>query len=123
MSKVSIGAVSLFSGAGGLDIASHLAGVPVLVSTDIEKDCTETLKMNDYFKDTEIIHGDLHEIKSEVFSEIVKNKRPNKFIVIGGAPCQPFSKAGYWVGNSTRKGINDPRAKLGDEYLRVVLEI
>lgn len=123
MSKTNIGAVSLFSGAGGLDIASYLAGVPVLVSTDIEKDCTETLKMNDYFKDTEIIHGDLHEIKSEVFSEIVKNKRPNKFIVIGGAPCQPFSKAGYWVGNSTRKGINDPRAKLVDEYLRVVQEI
>ena len=32
-------AISLFSGAGGLDIASHMADVPVIFSTDIEKDC------------------------------------------------------------------------------------
>lgn len=34
-----------------------------------------------------------------------------------------FSKAGYWVGNKTRKGINDPRAKLVNEYLRVILDL
>ena len=43
--------------------------------------------------------------------------------MIGGAPCQPFSKAGYWVGNKTRKGINDPRATLVNEYLRVVTDL
>jgi DNA (cytosine-5)-methyltransferase 1 len=58
-----------------------------------------------------------------VFSDIVKKNNPDKFIVIGGAPCQPFSKAGYWVGNNTRRGINDPRATLVDEYLRVVTDI
>ena len=43
--------------------------------------------------------------------------------MIGGAPCQPFSKAGYWVGNQSRRGINDPRATLVDEYLRVVCDL
>lgn len=121
--KMSIGAVSLFSGAGGLDVASFLAGVPVLLSTDIDDDCIETLKLNDLYGDTEIIRGDLHAIDSEVFRTAVRKKNPDKCIVIGGAPCQPFSKAGYWVGNKTRKGIDDPRATLVDEYLRVVTDL
>ena len=115
--------VSLFSGAGGLDIASFMAGVPVIVSTDIDKDCVQTLKENNLFKSTEIFEGDLHKIESIVFEKCVKKSRAKKFIVIGGAPCQPFSKAGYWVGNKSRRGINDPRAALVDEYLRVVLDI
>ena len=54
MSK-NIVAVSLFSGAGGLDIASFMAGVPVISSTDFDSDCIETLKENeDYFGEAEI---------------------------------------------------------------------
>lgn len=116
--------VSLFSGAGGLDVASFMANVPVVSSTDFDADCIKTLKANeDIFGKTEIIEGNLHQIDSSVFKNIVQKHKHNKFIVIGGAPCQPFSKAGYWVGNSTRKGINDPRATLVDEYLRVVTDI
>lgn len=117
-------AISLFSGAGGLDIASTIAKVPVVVSTDFDSDCIKTLKANEkYFGNTEIIEGDLHEISSDIFSNSLKKVNYDKFIIIGGAPCQPFSKAGYWVGNETRRGINDPRARLVDEYLRVVLDL
>jgi len=115
--------ISLFSGAGGLDIASFLAGVPVISSTDFDADCIETLKQNDLFGHTEILSGDLHDIDSSVFGNIVKKSKSKKVVVIGGAPCQPFSKAGYWVGNQTRRGINDPRATLVDEYLRVVTDL
>ena len=116
--------VSLFSGAGGLDIASCMAGVPVISSTDFDSDCIQTLKANDdFFGETEIFEGDLHQIESDVFKKIVEKKNPGKFIVIGGAPCQPFSKAGYWVTNQVRRGINDPRATLVNEYLRVVTDL
>ena len=119
----SIAAVSLFSGAGGLDIASFMAGVPVIASTDFDKDCIATLKANgQFFGDTQIIEGDISSMDSRIFADIVKDRSPGKFIVIGGAPCQPFSKAGYWVGNR-RKGINDPRAFLVNEYLRIVTDI
>ena len=80
--KLPIGAVSLFSGAGGLDVASFLAGVPVLSSTDFDDDCIETLKLNDLYGDTDIIKGDLHEISSDVFKSIVQKRNPEKFIVI-----------------------------------------
>lgn len=116
--------VSLFSGAGGLDIASCMAGVPVISSTDFDADCIKTLRANTaYFGETEIFEGDLHQIESSVFKKVVNDKKPDKFIVIGGAPCQPFSKAGYWVTNEVRKGINDPRATLVNEYLRVVTDL
>ena len=60
--------ISLFSGAGGLDVASFMAGVPVVLSTDFDSDCIETLRLNPEYKDTQILHGDLHEIESEVFT-------------------------------------------------------
>lgn len=44
MKNEDIVAVSLFSGAGGLDIGSFMAGVPVLISTDFDKDAIQTLK-------------------------------------------------------------------------------
>ena len=116
-------AISLFSGAGGLDVASFEAGIPVISSIDIEHDCIETLKRNSRFDQTEIMEGDLHQIESPVFKNILDRHPHDKFIVIGGAPCQPFSKAGYWVGHETRRGIDDPRATLVNEYLRVVTDL
>lgn len=119
-----IAALSLFSGAGGLDIASIMAGVPVILSTDFDADCIKTLRANEnYFGKTEIIEGDLHQIESDVLKNCVSNRNVDKLIVIGGAPCQPFSKAGYWVTNQVRRGINDPRATLVNEYLRVVTDL
>jgi DNA (cytosine-5)-methyltransferase 1 len=116
-------AISLFSGAGGFDIASFMAGVPVVFSIDIDEDCIKTLKMNEEFKNTTIICGDIREYPSEQIKELSGIKDDEKFIIIGGAPCQPFSKNGYWVTNKIRKGINDPRASLVNEFLRVVTDL
>lgn len=118
-----IKAISLFSGAGGLDIGSHMAGVPVVFSIDIEKDATETLKLNHLFENTKVVHGDLFEYGSEQIKESLSENYKGKFILIGGAPCQPFSKNGYWVTNKVRKGIDDPRAKLVNEFLRVLVDL
>jgi DNA (cytosine-5)-methyltransferase 1 len=123
MNEQSVVAISLFSGAGGLDIASFLAGVPVVVSTDFDNDCIQTLKQNELFDATKIIECDLHKIDSSIFMDIAKRQKGKRIIIIGGAPCQPFSKAGYWVGNDTRQGINDPRAALVDDYLRIVADV
>lgn len=116
-------AISLFSGAGGLDIASFMSGVPVAFSIDIEKDCIETLKLNHHFGNTTTVCGDLSELSSQQIFEMANLKKSEPFIVIGGAPCQPFSKNGYWVTNKIRKGIDDPRADLVNQFLRVVIDL
>jgi DNA (cytosine-5)-methyltransferase 1 len=115
-------ALSLFSGAGGLDVGCHSAGVPVLACLDFDRDSIETLKKNKQFKNTTIFHKDIVEFDSTEFKKILKKEKYDKFILVGGPPCQPFSKAGYWVGNSVRKKDQDPRNMVG-EYLRMVKEL
>ena len=52
-------AISMFSGAGGLDIGSQLAGVKVLSSLDIFEDSVETLRRNPFFADAVHENGDI----------------------------------------------------------------
>ena len=120
--ETNIKALSFFSGCGGLDIGCHLAGVEVVSSMDFDPACIKTLSANPLFKKTNVSLGDITESKGTDYSKIINESRPDKLIVIGGPPCQPFSKAGYWVGNDTRQGVNDPRNMMG-EYLRVIEEI
>lgn len=117
-----IKAISLFSGAGGLDIASHLSGVEVISCLDFDKDSVETLKLNRIFSNSKIFHEDIRYFNSKNYSQIISNKKIDKLIFLGGPPCQPFSKAGYWVTHENRLGKKDPRNMIS-EYLRVIKEI
>jgi DNA (cytosine-5)-methyltransferase 1 len=114
--------IGFFSGAGGLDIGAQLAGSKVISSLDFDKDSVSTMKKNKYFAHTEHFHSDIKDITASKYSEILKNNNPEKLILVGGPPCQPFSKAGYWVTHKNRLGSEDPRNMIG-QYLRIVDEI
>ncbi len=117
-----IKAISMFSGAGGLDIGAQLAGVKVLASLDIFEDSVETLKMNSFFHDTLHEAGDITQITGAHYKEILDREKPEKLIIIGGPPCQPFSKAGYWVTNEKRNSSQDPR-NLIEPYFKIISEL
>lgn len=120
--KKNIIALSIFSGCGGLDVGCHFTGVPVLGCLDFDKDCTETLKANKIFKKSKIFNEDIINFDINEFKKILKKEKNEKFILIGGPPCQPFSKAGYWIGNKARKKDKDPR-NMVDQYLNMVKEL
>lgn len=115
-------AISLFSGAGGLDIGCHMAGVPVISAIDFDLDSTKTLKANKQFNDCLVHHGDVKELDTKIIKKHLKAQSADNVIVIGGPPCQPFSKNGYWVKNENRLSTKDPRNMI-DEYFRIIEEV
>ena len=114
--------LSFFSGAGGLDIGSILAGVKILSSLDFDKDSIETIKNNNYFKKSDHFCEDIRIFDLKKYNKIIKKNKPDKLILIGGPPCQPFSKAGYWVTHKNRLAEKDPRNMIG-QYLNVIQQI
>ncbi|MBQ0090445.1 MAG: DNA (cytosine-5-)-methyltransferase [Prevotellaceae bacterium] len=118
----SVKAISMFSGAGGLDIGTQLTGVPVLTSLDIFEDSVKTMQSNSCFKDTLHECGDITQIDGTHYSEVLRKENPEKLIIVGGPPCQPFSKAGYWVTNEKRNSSEDPR-NLIKPYFNIIQDL
>lgn len=114
--------LSFFSGGGGLDIGAQMAGIKVLTSLDFEKDAIATLKANRFFSHTQHRLEDIRNVKGTDFSEILRISNPEKLVLLGGPPCQPFSKAGYWKTLAQRLGPDDPRNMIGS-YLGIIDEI
>lgn len=122
LAKNGVMALSFFSGCGGLDIGAQMAGVKVLTSLDFYEDSVNTMKMNKMFSHTHHFCEDIDNVDGKLFSEIISKNKPEKLIILGGPPCQPFSKAGYWITNENRKSHDDPRNMIGS-YFRLISEV
>lgn len=106
--------ISLFSGAGGMDIGFEKAGFTIAVAVEIDSSCCETLRTNR--PKLPIINKDISEVKAEELLKMANLQPLEAALVIGGPPCQSFSLAGL------RKGLDDDRGKLLFEYVRIVRE-
>lgn len=114
--------LSFFSGGGGLDIGAQMAGIKVLTSLDFDRDSIETLRSNKFFSHTKHRLDDIRNVKTKDFSQVLSTNNPEKLVLLGGPPCQPFSKAGYWKTLAQRLGPDDPRNMIGS-YLHIIDEI
>jgi DNA (cytosine-5)-methyltransferase 1 len=109
--------VSIFSGAGGLDVGAKNAGAKIMACVENDPDAAETLRLNRTSIDNPEIFA--VDIQSVDFTQL-RTDEPT--ILIGGPPCQPFSKNGYWVKNDNRLIDEDPRNMIG-QFLRAVSEL
>src|ERR1041384_3655998 len=108
--------ISLYSGAGGLDYGFEAAGFETAVALEMDHQCCETLRSN---RKWAVIERDITEVPSAEILEAGRLKKGEAALLIGGPPCQPFSKSGYWrSGDSLR--LDDPRANTLAAYLRVL---
>lgn len=112
MNEPRLKVISLFTGAGGLDIGFEKAGFEISVCVESDPACRDTLATN--MKGIPIICKDIRQVTSEEILEAAGLKPLEATLVIGGPPCQPFSLAG------NRQGMYDPRGTLFYEFVRIV---
>ena len=122
--------ISLFSGAGGLDCAVERCAEPplrqtgaespltVAVATDCDEVALSTLSKN--FPHTTTVLGDIRKIPTSELLEAGGLRPGEATLIVGGPPCTPFSKSGFWL--EEKRNSLDPNASLLDEYVRVVSE-
>ena len=100
-----IKAVSLFSGAGGMDVGFEKAGIDVVFANEIDKISAQTYSTN--HPNTEIVVDDINNIYDRLESYAGTD------IVFGGPPCQGFSVIG-------KMNPEDERSQLIWSFLKVV---
>jgi DNA (cytosine-5)-methyltransferase 1 len=96
--------ISLFTGAGGLDLGFEKAGFKVIWANEFDAVIWETFEHN--FPGVTLDRRSIVDVKS---SEI-----PDAIGIIGGPPCQSWSEAG------AGRGIEDQRGQLFFEYIRIL---
>lgn len=109
-------AISLFSGAGGMDIGFLNAGFKVLACVELDPACCQTLEANvpPY---TKVLARDIRSVSGKELLEVAGCRQGEVDCLFGGPPCQSFSLAGK------RMGLNDERGQLVGEFIRLVHEI
>jgi len=110
--------LSLFTGAGGLDLGLEAAGFRCALCVENDADARETLKANRsgwHLSDP----GDIHELSPGDLLSQADLDSGEVALLAGGPPCQPFSKSANWASKGT-PGLLDPRASALDAYLKVV---
>jgi DNA (cytosine-5)-methyltransferase 1 len=136
--------IGLFSGAGGLEIGAHWAGASVCLSVDNDELACETLRQNPKYHSGLVLKADVATLKGKALRKQAGISPRDPLLVIGGPPCQPFSKSSYWTDpgddsryrQAKRKGQAmppkpapiteakpDQRRTLVQEYLRLINEM
>lgn len=96
--------ISLFSGAGGLDLGFEKAGFNILIANEFDSSIWATYEKNHR---AYLLKKDIRDISDKDFPDNIDG-------IIGGPPCQSWSEAG------AQRGINDARGKLFYDYIRIL---
>lgn len=125
-------AISLFSGAGGLDLGVEQAGFRTTVAVEWDDDAADTMEKNSsaFFPDLrEVLRADLYPLaagaeQGVTTADILRaggfGSRDRPDLLVGGPPCTAFSKSGFWL-DWKRNGA-DPAASLLQAYTQVLAQ-
>ena len=97
-------AVSLFSGAGGMDVGFHAAGADIRRACEMDADAAATLAASS--RGCEVFAGDVAAFRGMLAAGEAD-------CIFGGPPCQGYSVAG-------KMDPGDPRSRLASAFLECV---
>ncbi len=114
-------AISLFSGAGGLDLGVESAGYHVAAAVEVDHDAADTMEKNFAGLVSPVLRQSILDVPTkEILRAAGLKGRERPDLLVGGPPCTPFSKSGFWL-EWKRAGL-DPDASLLQAYTRVLAE-
>jgi DNA (cytosine-5)-methyltransferase 1 len=119
--------ISLFAGAGGLDIGLEAAGWNCRYASDIDDAAVATMQVNQsartlinrrpVFDGTFIEKADVRTLKGKDILGSIGARRGEIPLLAGGPPCQSWSSAGHQL------GFQDPRGRLWSDFVRLADEL
>lgn len=128
--SVSPTVVSLFSGAGGLDIGLERAGWHTVVATDVDPAAVASLRASQaanipvagdaartHLSGTNIVEADISDLRGSDLRPAGAKASWRPSLLAGGPPCQPWSSAGLQL------GFKDSRGLLIGQMLRLADEL
>lgn len=114
-------AISVFSGAGGLDLGLERAGFDIVATLDNDVVRCKTLMANR--PRWSVTNADIRTITGRDVLGVAGLSRADISLVVGGACCQPFSKSAFWVPGRLRSIQRDARTALLADFARIVAEL
>ena len=114
---VLIRTISLYTGAGGLDLGLEQAGFSHVGCVEVDGDARKTLQANR--PDWPLARsGDIHDYTADALLDHFGIRGATVDLLAGGPPCQPFSKSRFWR-TEDRASLSDPRARTLRAFLKV----
>lgn len=110
--------IDLFAGAGGLGLGAERAGGEVRLSVELDPVACVTLKEN---ARSRIDESDITECSGKSLRRRASLGASESLVIVGGAPCQPFSKAAYWTESGSEAAYRRARAR-GEAVRRPLAE-
>jgi DNA (cytosine-5)-methyltransferase 1 len=116
--------VSLFTGAGGLDIGLEQAGFRTVSAVEADADCVASLRENQraglptghgghHLSGTNLVAADIETVEAKHLRPAGAPRGWVPDLLAGGPPCQPFSSSGKML------SVEDPRGRLFQHFVRL----
>jgi DNA (cytosine-5)-methyltransferase 1 len=110
--------LSVFTGAGGLDLGLELAGFQTVAGIEVDETARATVRANRptwRFLDP----AEVARLAGLLTPQSIGMNPGDLDVLAGGPPCQPFSKAAQWSLRGAA-GLRDPRARCVEAFLRLL---